>query len=360
MVKSRDSEYRALGIMSGTSLDGLDLALCSFTKKSFKWGYKIEKAETITYSGEMKKLLAGANNLRAEAMSELDHYYGKWIGRQCIKFMEQVNPPDLIASHGHTVFHQPEKGFTLQIGNGNDIAAITGLPVVFDFRSLDVALGGQGAPLVPAGDEHLFAEFGNCLNLGGFSNISYSKDNHRIAFDICPVNIALNEISGRMNEPFDRNGEIARGGRIIIPVLENLNSIDFYKLPPPRSLGREWYENHFRKFLSGPEKTEDILRTLCEHITDQIAEVINKRDHQKTIITGGGAKNLFLMDLLRTKCKNNFVIPDDDTVDFKEALIFGFLGLLRYRNEINCYCSVTGAMRDCSAGVLVNPAFEIK
>jgi len=185
-----------LGVMSGTSLDGLDMALCSFSKNSSQWHYKIIKAATLPYPRDIKESLGSAINMNSTELLTLDHFYGKWIGRAALQFLSQVKTEThWIASHGHTVFHQPSEGFTLQIGNGNDIAAETGLSVIYDFRSLDVALGGQGAPLVPIGDEYLFGNYDFCLNLGGFSNISYKTHGKRIAFDICPVNMGLNHLA---------------------------------------------------------------------------------------------------------------------------------------------------------------------
>ena len=384
--------------MSGTSLDGLDIALCSFTLQDKSWSYKIEKAFTIPYNADWRETLANTHSLSSQQLIELDHAYGRWIGLQCMEFLKTVTvKPELIASHGHTIFHQPEEGYTLQIGNGNDITAITGIPVVYDFRSLDIALGGKGAPLVPAGDELLFPEYDSCLNLGGFSNISYRKDNKRIAFDICPVNIAINHLANKMGHLFDKDGAIAKKGTVIKELLQRLNGLDFYNTQPPRTLMREWFETEFLPKLNdylilsdntqsipdntwtNPDNTRtipnssrniqedkrtiiystrsipDIMRTIYEHIAIQITDVLKTCNGGKTLITGGGARNTFLISLLQEKSskKQELIIPDPILVDFKEALIFGFLGLLRKLNMINCFCSVTGAERDSSTGTLV-------
>lgn len=347
--------FHVLGLMSGTSTDGLDIALCSFRIENKKWYYVIESAKTIPYSDEWKDKLSGAHILSANNLIELDHYYGKWIAIQCYNFLKEVpQKPDIIASHGHTVFHQPERGYTFQIGNGNEIAAGTGIPVVYDFRSLDVALGGQGAPLVPAGDELLFPEYDCCLNLGGFSNISYRYGNSRIAFDICPVNVVLNKIAEKRGFLFDKDGAMGKKGKIINDLLKKLNNLTFYKLPPPRTLMREWLETEFLPLLNNYSNPEDLMRTLYEHITDQIINVFNSCKGKKILVTGGGAKNTFLIALLKEKCARwqTIYIPDIEIIDFKEALIFGFLGLLRYLGMTNCFASVTGAKKNSSTGII--------
>lgn len=338
--------------MSGTSLDGLDLALCRFMLNDTKWDFEVLKAATVNYSGSMGNSLLYAERLNAEELIELDHRYGKWTAEQCNTFLENINtPPLLIASHGHTIFHQPEKGFSLQIGNGNDISAATGLPVVYDFRSMDIALGGQGAPLVPFGDDHLFSEYKYCLNLGGFSNISYRYLDKRIAFDICPVNTILNHIAGRMGYPFDKDGELGKQGIINHRLLKKLNNIEYYKNTHPRSLSKEWLDREFFNQLETSENNENILRTLYEHISSQITKVLNKLEKGEVLISGGGVKNQFLLSLIRKKCMQSVIIPDEIIIDYKEAIIFAFLGLMKYRNEINCYCSATGAIKDSSTGI---------
>jgi len=355
MVRIKKGEYRILGIMSGTSLDGLDLALCVFRYRQRKWSFRIEKAHTVPYAGDMKKALREAHSLQAGKLIQFDHEYGQWIGKQCNDFLRNVTPlPDLIASHGHTVFHQPEKGYTFQAGNGHNIAVETGIPVVYDFRSTDIALGGSGAPLVPAGDELLFSEYDYCLNLGGFSNVSYKANRQRIAFDICPVNITLNYEAEKLGYAFDRDGKLGQKGVIIEELLHRLNSLPFYNIPPPRSLMREWFEKDFLPCLANYSNNVDILRTLYEHIADRIASALNSFRKGKMLVTGGGARNSFLISLIKRNCKHELVLPDPVIIDFKEAMVFGFLGLLRYLGKINCYRSVTGAVRDSSAGILVN------
>lgn len=347
--------FYILGLMSGTSLDGLDIALCSFRMTNNKWNYQIENALTVPYNLDWRQKLSGASILHSVNLIELDHSYGKWIAEQCLHFLEKIDKKvDLIASHGHTIFHQPENGYSLQIGNGNDITAGTGIPVVYDFRSLDLALGGKGAPLVPVGDEYLFSEFDCCLNLGGFSNISYRYNNHRLAFDICPVNIILNKIAEKEGFLFDDQGIIGKKGKIIKELLKRLNDLSFYKLPPPRTLMREWLESEFLPQIEGYSNSADLLRTIYEHIANQISIVLKNCKGEKILLTGGGTKNTFLVSLIKKKCENwqTFYIPDPIIIDFKEAMIFGFLGLLRFLGRVNCFASVTGAKKDSSTGII--------
>jgi anhydro-N-acetylmuramic acid kinase len=240
---------------------------------------------------------------------------------------------------------------TFQAGNGACISALTGIATVTDYRRADVTLGGQGAPLVPAGDEFLFSEFDYCLNLGGFANISYRSGKQRIAYDICPVNIILNQLAGQKGKIFDRDGLEGSSGNINNELLARLNDLDFYRLKPPKSLGREWLENEFIPVLDKHDlPAADKMRTVYEHIAGHIASIPRKK--KIMLVTGGGAHNKFLMDLIRKHCQAECIVPDKSLVDFKEAIIFAFLGLLRLRNEINCFASVTGASRDSCCGVI--------
>jgi anhydro-N-acetylmuramic acid kinase len=343
-----------LGIMSGSSLDGLDLAFCNFSRTNSNWNYSIQKATTLPYQEEMKRFLESAIHMNSEELSIFDHKYGKWIGLASKKFLsENKLNADWIASHGHTIFHQPENAFTLQIGNGNDIVAVTGIPVINDFRSLDVALGGQGAPLVPVGDEYLFPSYGFCLNLGGFSNISYKKNGVRIAFDICPVNMGLNYLAGKIGLEFDDEGMAGRKGKLIPGILNQLNNRDFYISDPPKSLGREWYLKNIVPVLDLNFEVIDILRSFYEHIAIQISKVMNENEGKSALLTGGGAKNKFLVELITQKCQCEIILPDQSLIDFKEALIFAFLGYLRVNNIPNVFSTVTGASVDCCGGSII-------
>lgn len=349
--------YTVLGLMSGTSLDGVDAALCSFTQNGKDWSYDLLFAETISYSPTWRKALSGAFEMSARDLVKLDMEYGKYLGNICQRILKKTKGGvELIASHGHTVFHDPKNSYTFQIGNGANIASKSGITVVNNFRISDVAYGGQGAPLVPVGDYFLFKEYQACLNLGGFANISFDLNAKRIAFDICPVNIALNYLSQKLGEEYDVNGEKGRSGKVINALLNNLNELSFYKQSAPKSLGREWLESKFLPMLiKDRSSNSDKLRTVYQHIADQLGYIFKTYSLKNVIITGGGVHNRFLMELLQQKSGIEIVIPDDKTIDFKEAIIFAFLGLLRRMNKINCFSSVTGASMDTSCGTIYIP-----
>jgi anhydro-N-acetylmuramic acid kinase len=409
--------YTTIGIMSGTSADGLDLVLCRFERLSadnqvnpgetfyngkskhhrdksagspendrqtgardgFTWKYRILNTRVISYSGTpWPERFERAVSAGGYSLMEMHRDFGRFMGEAVNKFLHDYGPAvpdggiDLIASHGHTIFHRPDKGITLQIGDGAVIAAITGITTVSDFRRLDVALGGQGAPLVPAGDELLFGNYGYCLNLGGFANISFRLNGKRVAFDVCPVNLVLNYLAGKLGHDYDAGGEIARAGIVLPGLLKSLENLEFYRIDGPRSLGKEWLDRIFLPVLeASPGSVEDMARTVSEHIALRVAGSIELSRLEKgpsgssfaghgrsgippsLLITGGGARNGFLMELISEKTAPlNIVLPEEKLVDFKEALIFAFLGVLRLRNEVNCLSSVTGACRDSCSGIV--------
>ncbi len=359
------NRIKAVGLMSGTSLDGLDLVATEFWQIEEKWQFKIEAAETLEYSNEWKTRLKNAPELSGVELIQLHTEYGRFLGYETKRFFTENNfEPDLIASHGHTIFHQPEKGFTFQAGSVFEIAAVTGVTTVADFRSGDVGLGGQGAPLVPVGDRLLFSEYEFCLNLGGFANISFEKDEKRIAFDLCPVNIVLNHFAEKQGFSFDKNGDLGRKGKVNQELLLKLNQLDFYRKTAPKSLGREWVEQVFMPVLNDFEITdEDKLRTVYEHIAKQISgrgeggggEEEGQgegRGKGRMLVTGGGAFNAFLIELISGKTPVELVIPANEIINFKEALIFAFLGVRKIRGEINCLASVTGAKCDSIVGLI--------
>jgi anhydro-N-acetylmuramic acid kinase len=348
------NNYTAIGIMSGTSVDGLDVILCNFKRVNKKWKFKIIKANTFFYSNKWKRVLSNADKLGAYDFIKFHKEYGKFIGLSINKFLNgNKGEIDFIASHGHTIFHQPDKNLTFQIGDGAVIAATTGITTISDFRSLDIALGGQGAPLVPIGDKFLFSEYDFCLNLGGFANISFHKNKKQTAFDICPVNIVINYLTQTINKQFDRDGKIAKKGNLNNRLLYELNNIAFYKIKAPKSLGKEWVVAKILPIINKYNiKPEDKLRTIYEHIANQISQVLNNNKDKTVLLTGGGTYNKFLIKLIDEQTDCELIIPDNNIIDFKEALIFAFLGLLRYRNKINCLSSVTGAKRDNSGGVI--------
>lgn len=342
------------GVMSGTSLDGLDIAICEF-EKSDHWSYKILDAITIKYPDHLLDQLRQATLLSDHELASLDLDLGTFIGAQIAQFSDKSNQnPDLIASHGHTVFHEPEKGITVQIGSGKIIAELTETPTVSDFRSLDVSLGGQGAPLVPIGDRLLFGSYGHCLNLGGISNVSYEENGQRLAYDICFVNMALNKLANELGHEYDQQGELACSGSMDNELLQRLNALTYFSANGPKSLGKEDFEEWMWPILihSGVSVT-DRLHTFCEHIAIQIGN--NIKSGSTTLVTGGGAHNDYLVDRIKAHTNSSIIIPKPNLIDFKEALIFGFLGVLRIRNEINCLSSVTGATRDSSGGVVFLP-----
>lgn len=342
----------AIGLMSGTSLDGLDICLAEFEKKD-RWHFQILKAETLPYPTDWENKLKNSIHISAADLLELHSEYGFYLGQKTKAFIEkhQLENIDLIASHGHTVFHQPQRKFTLQIGDGRAITIENNIPVVYDFRSQDVLMKGNGAPLVPIGDELLFSQYDACLNLGGFSNISLHAQGKRIAFDISPANIVLNHLARQLNENFDENGDLAKKGEINEDLLMQLNALDFYQLPHPKSLGLEWCHQHvFPKLNSIPPL--NALATFTEHIAQQIAEVINENNIKDILITGGGAYNTFLIEKLKEKTKAEIIIPEKEIIEYKEALIFAFMGVLKMNNEINVLSSATGSIYDHSSGVI--------
>lgn len=350
------AEYHVIGVMSGTSTDGMDLAYCHFTEENEQWKWMIKRALTIPYNKEWRSTLIDLLRKGENEIDRVDEEYGKYLSGLIVDFIDQYHlKPELIASHGHTVFHQPEKGITRQIGDGQIIANETGLAVVCDFRSRDVSLGGQGAPLVPVGDKMLFGEYDYCLNLGGFANISYDDEQGlRRAFDICPVNMVLNALALEEGKLFDDKGEMAASGQVDEELLEQLNRLEYYSSPAPKSLGREWVEAMFNPALcSSAASTKDKLRTATEHCALQISNCMHPG---KALVTGGGTCNDFLMSRIKELCPAEVVIPDKQLIDYKEALIFAFLGVLRTLNKVNCMASVTGARQDCSGGEIMRPA----
>jgi len=343
-----------IGLMSGTSLDGLDMAYCHF-RFDGKWFFRVLAAETVSYSPEWKQHLAGVETASALEYAKTHVEFGRLMGRLVRDFVERRQlAVDFIASHGQTIFHQPEIAFTAQIGDGNALAAETGMPVICDFRALDVALGGQGAPLVPIGDNALFHEYDFCLNLGGFSNISYQEADDRVAFDISPCNMVLNELAGALKLDYDPGGANARMGRVDGTLFDALNSLDFYHRAGPKSLGREWYLEHFRPLVETvPISVSDKLCTVTEHIAYQAAKAISAKPPGKIIVTGGGAFNTFLIERMQAQTRHTIIVPDALLVNYKEALIFAFLGVLRMRREANCLPAVTGARQACCGGSIM-------
>ncbi len=343
---------RVIGLMSGTSLDGLDMCYVEFDLKNGKWDYRILKAIDEQYPPEIKINLATAQNMSALEYALFNSDYGLYLGRRVKNFIDKHKlEPHYIASHGHTIFHQPSKRFTAQIGSGAGIAAESGVDTICDFRTTDVALYGQGAPLVPVGDRNLFSQYDYCLNLGGFSNISFDEGENRAAYDISPVNYVLNHYTRQIGLEYDKDGKLARSGKVNNNLLEKLNNLDFYKIKGPKSLGREWVEDVVIPLIDNFNLTlEDRLATFCEHIAVITSSHIKRG---KVLLTGGGALNKYLVERMSANAPHcEYFVPDKMTVNFKEALIFAFLGALYIYNVPNCLRSVTGAKYDNIGGAL--------
>lgn len=351
------SSYRILGVMSGTSVDGIDFAYAEFTHDK-SWKFKIHAAETVPYSEEWETELKEGINLEKDKLEDLNKRYTQLLGSEIKAFIERNKITDLdgVASHGHTILHQPEKGFTLQIGNLPAISTLCGERVICDFRVQDVELGGQGAPLVPVGDQELFKDYDFCVNLGGFANVSFEKEQKRLAFDICPVNIVLNRYAEKLGKKYDKSGEIAATSENNKELLYALNKLDFYRQSYPKSLGLEWVLSDvlplIEEFKLAPEV---VIATFTEHAAFQISIALGKalkKEAPSILITGGGAYNTHLINRIKALSKMEVEVPSPELVEYKEALVFGLMGALRLKNEINVLASVTGAKKDHSSGVI--------
>ncbi len=348
--------------MSGTSLDGLDLAYCHIWENKGSWEFDIKKTKSISYTAEMLAELKDAISLSAEKLIELHNVYGTWLGRQALDFINEHNlEVDYIASHGHTTHHRPEMGLTFQVGSGQHLANTAGYTVIGDFRTNDLALGGQGAPLVPIGDRFFFSEYDYCLNLGGISNISFEVKDKRIAYDIGLANMILNYITRKVDLEYDENGNLAKSGTVNPTMLKRLNGLQFYLLPHPKSIGYEWFLAEVVPIVEETtDSIENLLHTSIHHICEKIAQQIelnplNKK--QRLLVTGGGALNAFLIETLKKKLGNTttVVVPEKIIIEFKEALVFALMGVLRVERQINVLSSVTGAKKDSSSGVVYLP-----
>ena len=339
--------------MSGTSLDGVDFCLCEFKKTDNQWKYSILKAETQSYSTYWKKRLLEAEKCSGETLMQIDTEYGGFLGLQAKNFLQaNKSSADFISSHGHTIFHQVDKQFTFQLGKGSSIAASSNLLTISDFRTLDVASGGQGAPLVPFGDKALFGNYDCCVNLGGISNLSYDIEGARVAYDVAPTNMVINYLVKKgYGKEFDNKGEISRSGNLNEALFNQLNQLDFYTTEGPKSLGKEWVFKFVIPVIDSYKiPLKDKLYTFTKHSAFQLARTLKSINITSNIlITGGGTRNDFYMTNLKDH-QIEYTIPSVELVDFKEALIFAFLGLKRFLGEINTLKSVTGASKDSCGG----------
>ena len=347
------TSHFAIGLMSGTSLDGVDLAYVRFDE-SPELSFEIIHAKTYFYEKKWYEKLSHAYHLNADKLTKLNVDYGFYLGELINQFINQFNIDkiDFISSHGHTVFHKPQERYTLQIGHGAAIAKVTGYKVVCDFRIQDVIRGGEGAPLVPIGDKMLFSEYDYCLNIGGFANISF--DEHAIikAQDLCPANILLNHFSRQKGLKYDEGGQLAKSGKINHQLLIELNSLPLYY--KTNSLAFEHIQEIFLPLVDKYNLSiEDILRTLVEHIAIKISSIMNQ--NSTVLVTGGGVYNTFLIDRIKDLSKSKIVIPPNVIIDYKEALIFALLGLLRLQNKNNILSSVTHVNKDHTSGQVFFP-----
>jgi len=354
--------YKVIGLMSGTSLDGLDIAYCHISKTLDHWNYSIEHTKSVSYGPELREKLKNAIFLAADELLKFNNWYGSWLGDQVRLFIQDNDlQVDFVASHGHTTHHQPENGLTYQIGSGQHLANVSGCKVVCDFRTNDVSLGGQGAPLVPIGDQLFFSSFDFCLNLGGISNVSFEKGAKRIAYDIGLANMILNYITQKIGLPYDEGGTLASKGKINTTMLQRLNALAYYQLPFPKSTGYEWFTEKVMPIVEETnETTENLLYTSIHHLCDQIALQIkaNTNKTENTLfVTGGGALNQFLIQTLKAKLGPDIevVIPSKILIEYKEALVFALMGVLRIICETNVLSAVTGAKSDSSSGVIFLP-----
>ncbi len=341
--------------MSGTSLDGLDIAHVKFNFENDQIYFELKNYETVPYSKSILNQLHNYLSLSVPEMLILDKQIGIFYAEKVNEFVEKFNLDknsiNAIASHGQTIFHQPKNGFTYQIGCGTTLAFKTGIDVINDFRTLDVIAGGQGAPLVPIGDFNLFNAKANAfLNIGGFTNISFKKKDEIIAFDICSGNLPMNEAVKSIGLSYDKNGEIARKGEIDFAILEELQKLEHFHKSAPKSLGTEWLESDFYPIINKIESLENKVRTLIEHTAIEIINVLQSNDISSVYITGGGAKNKFLVERIRFFFKGEVIVPSEEIIDFKEAIIFAFLGARYLRNETTTVKSVTGASIEVSSG----------
>jgi anhydro-N-acetylmuramic acid kinase len=350
--------YNVIGVMSGTSLDGVDLAHIQFEIKQNQWSFKILESETVPYSVDWVNQLKSAVDFSKENLGILNRNYTQLLSKIIVDFIEkhQIINLDAVCSHGHTILHQPQNGFTLQIGNLPEIATLTQQRIVCDFRVQDVQLGGQGAPLVPIGDRILFSEYDYCMNLGGFSNVSFEENNQRIAFDISPVNTVLNFYANQLGLNYDDKGQISKTGKINTELLNELNTFDFYQKKHPKSLGFEFVKEAVLPLIEKFDiSIEDKLHTFTEHIALQTALALPTKKGS-LLITGGGAYNDFLISRIQHYLPEmKLIIPENKILEFKEALIFALLGILKLREEINVLSSVTGAKKDHSSGLVYSP-----
>jgi len=363
--------YRVIGLMSGSSLDGLDIAFAEFEEQAGRWTFEIRNTSCNAYPQDWVKKLQNSSTLTAHEYLLLHCDYGHWLGEQVNEFVRANQleyQVQLIASHGHTVFHAPDRRMTAQLGDGAALAAETGLPVVTELRSMDIANGGQGAPVVPIGEKLLWSDYDLFLNLGGIANLTASErvsaSGEWQAFDVCPANRVLNLIAAKVGKLYDEDGMLASDGKLVAPLFKNLNSLDYYGKAYPKSLANEFGTDIvFPMIMNYDMSIEDGLYTYIEHIVEQVSRSVKAvvetgklgNAEMQMLVTGGGALNLHLAGRLQAilaQQKINVVIPDEKLINYKEALVMALMGILRWRDEPNTMASVTGASRDSINGAV--------
>jgi anhydro-N-acetylmuramic acid kinase len=348
--------YYVIGLMSGTSIDGVDLVYANFYYDKY-WSFKILKSKTYEYDMYWLNILKNLSVKDLDSIKLIDKSYTKLLSHYILKFIGKfsIKQIDFVSSHGHTALHDPSNSITYQIGNLKELSDYIGLKVICDFRAQDIKLGGQGAPLVPVGEKYIFPEYDNLINLGGFANITIKSNNNLTAYDICPVNIVFNHLSNLRHLKYDDKGKIASSGKPNIELFDCLQSLDYYKQISPKSLGVEWVNENILPLINSFSEIplKDLLNTFSKHFASQIA--INIKSAKKTLITGGGAYNDYLIQNIIDLTESEIIIPSSEIIEYKEALIFGFLGVLKDLNINNCYSSVTGATKDHSSGNIFIP-----
>jgi anhydro-N-acetylmuramic acid kinase len=353
-------EKRIIGLMSGTSLDGLDIACVHFSGPEDAVRFTLEAAETVSLPSDLKNALLQVETLSPRELFKLNHTLARFYAEAVNAFIQSFSIDktriDAIASHGQTIFHQPEDGYTVQLGCGSTLAYHSGLAVINDFRSLDVAAGGQGAPLVPIGDQLLFGTQAEAfINIGGFANISFKTNERTLAFDVCPANLPMNTYARKLGLEYDAGGEIAAQHTADPALFQALNDLPYYQLDGPKSLGTEWLDATFYPCIPSRIAPAVAIATINEHIAHQLASVLEKHTLKRAYITGGGALNSTLINQLKAKYTGELIIPSADIVNFKEAIIFAFLGFRFLNQQFNSLASVTGASENVCGGALHYP-----
>lgn len=355
-------DVRILGVMSGSSLDGLDLAVCRFWMEREDLHYSLEHTDTIAFSDPLVDALGSAYDSSGSAIFRVEQLFTSECAELIQRFISESDlKVDIIGFHGHTVFHEPQDGFTVQIGDGHQLSQKLSIDVIGDFRSKDVALGGQGAPLAPIVEKHLFKDYRLFLNLGGIANISIHNNDQIIAFDITACNQALNYLSQHLGEEYDDKGKLARSGSLKNDLLSQLSQIPYLSDCAPKSLSNTWVKNEFIPMLKKDQGSiNDQLNTVVEHIAIETANAIPDHSTQgELLVTGGGAHNDYLIERMDyhlrpkgVKCAR----PSEKLINYKEAILMSLMAYLRIMEQPNCLASVTGASRDSSTGIIYKAA----